>query len=160
MKLLLLMSLMMMCLGIEASKQTMKDIHSGCLKVLQACKHELNLPDHIITDFYHYWKEDYTLLNRDTGCAIICMAKKLDLIDASGKLHHGNAQEFAEKHGADNSMSSQLVQIVHGCEKQFEAVDDDCLRVLEIAKCFRTNIHQLDWAPTMDVIIEEVLTEI
>lgn len=56
--------------------------------------------DHIIADLFHYWKLDYTLLNRDTGCAIICMSKKLDLLDANGRMHHGNAKEFALKHGA------------------------------------------------------------
>lgn len=53
-----------------------------------------------MADMYNYWKEDYALLNRDFGCAIICMSKKLNLIDPEGNLHHGNAAEFAKKHGA------------------------------------------------------------
>ncbi|XP_013195995.2 general odorant-binding protein 1-like [Amyelois transitella] len=145
---------------IEASQETMKQITSGFFKTLETCKQELQLPDHIISDLYHYWKEDYTLLNRDTGCTILCMSKKLDMVDSEGKLHHGNTQEFALKHGAAGDVASKLVSLIHECEKQFEGIQDECLRVLEIAKCFRTDIAKLDWAPKMDVIISEVLTEI
>nr|QAT78216.1 pheromone-binding protein 3B [Plutella xylostella] len=143
----------------QGSKETMKDITSGFFKVLNECKHELNLPDHLVGDFYHYWRQEYALLDRDLGCAILCMSRKLELIDASGKLHHGNTQEFAEKHGADNSMASKLVEVLHACEKQHEGVTDDCQRALEVAKCFRSSVHELGWAPTIDVIIEEVLTD-
>nr|XP_053614543.1 general odorant-binding protein 1-like isoform X2 [Plodia interpunctella] len=84
----------------DASQETLKHITSGFLRTLDQCKHELQLPDHIVSDLYHYWREDYSLLNRDTGCAILCMSKKLDMVDSEGKLHHGNTREFAEKHGA------------------------------------------------------------
>nr|URZ86308.1 pheromone binding protein 3 [Grapholita funebrana] len=144
---------------IKSSSDAMKTITSGFLKVLEECKQELNLQGHVISDLYHYWKEDYSLLNRDTGCALICMSKKLDLIDASGKLHHGNTAEFAAKHGAASEVASKLVEILHACEKTHDAIEDECMRALEIAKCFRTDIHQLNWTPKMDVIVTEVLTE-
>uniref|UniRef100_A0A097BVQ0 Pheromone-binding protein 3 n=1 Tax=Spodoptera litura TaxID=69820 RepID=A0A097BVQ0_SPOLT len=144
----------------EPSKDPMKYIASGFVKVLEECKHELNMNDHLIADLFHYWKLEYTLLNRDTGCAIICMGKKLDLLDASGRMHHGNAQEFAKKHGAGDEVASQIVQIIHDCEKKHERDDDECLRVLEVAKCFRTGIHELNWQPNVEVIVSEVLTEI
>lgn len=63
---------------------------------------QLGLTDNILADLFHFWKLEYNLLNRDTGCLIVCMSKKLELIDANGKLHHGHAQEFAMKHGAGN----------------------------------------------------------
>ncbi|XP_053614542.1 general odorant-binding protein 1 [Plodia interpunctella] len=144
----------------DASQETLKHITSGFLRTLDQCKHELQLPDHIVSDLYHYWREDYSLLNRDTGCAILCMSKKLDMVDSEGKLHHGNTREFAEKHGAASDVASKLVSLLHECEKQFESIEDECMKVLEIAKCFRTDVRKLDWAPKMDVIISEVLTEI
>lgn len=61
---------------------------------------KLNLGDHIIQDFYNYWREEYDLVHAETGCAIMCMASKLDLITDDRKLHHGNAHEFAKSHGA------------------------------------------------------------
>nr|QLI62029.1 pheromone-binding protein 3 [Streltzoviella insularis] len=144
---------------IDSSAETMKNISSGFIKVLDECKQELNLGEHILNDFYHFWKEEYSLLNRETGCAIICMSKKLDLLDPDGNLHHGNAKEFAMKHGAEDEVASKLITLIHECEKQHTAVEDECLRKLEVAKCFRSGIHQLNWAPNMDVIVTEVLTE-
>ncbi|VVC97938.1 unnamed protein product [Leptidea sinapis] len=124
------------------------------------CLDKLNLPENILVDLYHFWKQDQELMKRDTGCAIACMSKKLDLVDPSGKLHHGNAQEFALKHGAAAEVATKLVTMVHECEKQHEVLDDVCLRALEIAKCFRGGIHELNWAPKMEVLVGEVLTEV
>ncbi|CAD0202892.1 unnamed protein product [Chrysodeixis includens] len=145
---------------IKTSRDAMKYITSGFVKVLEECKRELNMSDHIMADLYHYWKLDYSLLNRDTGCAIICMSKKLNLMDDNGRMHHGNAQEFALKHGAGDDIASKIVTIIHECEKKHERDDDECLRVLEVAKCFRTGISELDWTPKVEVIMGEVLTEI
>lgn len=60
----------------------------------------MDLPDSIDVDFKNFWKEDYEVTNRFTGCAVICLSAKLDLISPDGTLHHGNTQEFAKKHGA------------------------------------------------------------
>lgn len=51
-------------------------------------------------DFFNFWHEEYELVNRDLGCVLICMAQQLGLMDADKKFHHGNAQDFAQKHGA------------------------------------------------------------
>lgn len=59
-----------------------------------------NIEEHIMQDFFNFWKEDYALVNRELGCMVICMAQKLGLMDADMKMHHGNAHEFAQKHGA------------------------------------------------------------
>ncbi|KAJ8717551.1 hypothetical protein PYW07_005481 [Mythimna separata] len=155
-------ALVLMAVGVKEiapSKDAMKYITSGFVKVLEECKHELNMNDQIMADLYHFWKLDYALLSRDTGCAIICMSKKLDLMDANGRMHHGNAQEFALKHGAGDDVASKIVTIIHDCEKKFERDDDECLRVLEVAKCFRSGIHELDWQPKVEVIVTEVLTD-
>nr|AWV50437.1 pheromone binding protein 2 [Conopomorpha sinensis] len=142
------------------SSQAMKDITTGFTKGLDECKTELGLTEVVMKDLYNYWKEDYELLNRDVGCAIKCLSGKLNLLDPSGRLHHGNAADFAKAHGADDDVATKVVQIIHACEKPHDAIEDECTRVLEIAKCFRTEVHTLKWAPDMTVIIEEVLTEI
>lgn len=51
------------------------------------------------------------MMTRKTGCAIICMSKKLDLIDGDGKLHHGNAQAYALKHGAGMELAKHLIKL-------------------------------------------------
>nr|AAF16702.1 pheromone binding protein 3 [Manduca sexta] len=144
---------------IAPSSDAMRHIANGFLKVLDQCKHELGLTDQIVVDLYQFWKLQYALLNRDTGCAIICMSKKLDLLDSTGRMHHGNTQEFAVSHGATDEVASKVVVIIRDCEKQQEGEEDDCVRVLEVAKCFRTAIHELNWAPNMEVVVDELLTE-
>lgn len=57
-----------------------------------------------MVDLYNYWKEEYELLHRDVGCAIVCMSKKLNVLDAEGRLHHTNAEAFAKQHGASESI--------------------------------------------------------
>nr|AOG12882.1 pheromone binding protein [Eogystia hippophaecolus] len=145
---------------VNSSQDVMKNLSSGFGKVLEKCKNELNVGDHIMKDFYNYWREDYELVNKDMGCVIMCMATKLDLITDEMKMHHGKAHEFAKSHGADDTMAKQLVAIIHECENTHADIGDDCSRVLEISKCFRSKIHDLKWAPPMEVIIEEIMTEI
>ncbi|GBP25926.1 Pheromone-binding protein [Eumeta japonica] len=60
----------------------------------------LDLHEDAYNHLKNYWDEKFELVNRDFGCLIICMSKKLDLIDEDGKLHHGKAKEFATAHGA------------------------------------------------------------
>nr|QEI46783.1 pheromone-binding protein 2 [Galleria mellonella]UFQ90314.1 pheromone binding protein 2 [Galleria mellonella]WCC59932.1 pheromone binding protein 3 [Galleria mellonella] len=143
---------------VEPSREVLRYITTGFLKTLDDCKHELNLSDHIITDLYHYWKQEYDMLDKDVGCVILCMSKKLNLVDTSGRLHHGSAKDFAVQHGAAESVADKLVEMLHECEKQSLTIEDSCVRTLEVAKCFRTNIRDLDWSPKVDVIVSEILT--
>ncbi|XP_045778006.1 general odorant-binding protein 1-like [Maniola jurtina] len=145
---------------VRASKEVMKKLATGFSKALDDCKKELGLGEHIMQDFYNYWKEDYELLNRDTGCAIMCMATKFDLISEDMSLHHKNAHEFAKTHGADDDLAQQLVTMLHECEKSYSDISDGCMKTLEISKCFRTKIHNLKWAPSMEEILEELMTEV
>lgn len=55
-------------------------------------------------DFMNFWREEYELVNRELGCAISCIAAKLDLLTEDLRMHHDNAREFAIKHGAGKSI--------------------------------------------------------
>nr|QJZ31461.1 pheromone binding protein 1 [Phauda flammans] len=144
---------------VQGSQDIMKDLTIQFGKALSTCKKELDLPDTIMADFKNFWNDGYELSNRFTGCAIMCLSSKLDLLDPEGKLHHGNAQEFAMKHGADATMAKQLTDLIHNCEKSITPTEDDCINVLEVAKCFKAEIHKLNWAPNMDLIVGELLAE-
>nr|AKA27976.1 pheromone binding protein 2 [Atrijuglans hetaohei] len=152
-----LLSTMTQVLG---SQEIMKKLTLGFSKALDQCKKEMNIQDHIMQDFYNFWREEYSLVNREMGCAMLCLASKLDLVTDDNKLHHTNAREFAKSHGADDDLAKQLIDMIHECEKVHEGIQDDCVKVLEIAKCFRTKIHDLKWAPSMETVLEEVMTEI
>ncbi|CAK1550282.1 unnamed protein product [Leptosia nina] len=148
------------CSQVMASQEVMKQLTTGFTKAMEECKKELNLGNHIIQDFINYWREEYELINRDTGCAIMCMASKHDLITEDMKLHHGKAHEFAKSHGADDDVAKQLVTMIHECENAQQDNSDDCMKTLEIAKCFRRKIHDLKWAPSMETILEEIMADI
>nr|AFD34176.1 pheromone binding protein 1 [Argyresthia conjugella] len=144
----------------SASQEVMKKLTAQFSTALDACKKELNIQDHILQDFYNFWREDYALVNREMGCVIMCMAVQLDLITEDLKMHHGKAHEFAKTHGADDELAKQLVSMIHECEKLHSGQGtDECATTLEIAKCFRSKIHDLKWAPSMEVVLEEVMTE-
>nr|AHZ89398.1 pheromone-binding protein 2 [Grapholita molesta] len=159
-RMLLAVFVLSVCVNrVTPSADIMKKLTTGFATALDKCKNELNVQENVMQDCYNFWREDYELLNRDTGCVILCMALKFDLIDEDAKLHHKNAHEFAKTHGADDDLAKQLVAMIHDCEKQ-NSDADDCIRTLGIAKCFRTKIHGLKWAPSMETVLEEVMTEV
>lgn len=59
---------------------------------------------------------------------------------------------------SDDDTAKQLVSIFRECESAPTTEDDPCLRALEFSKCFRSRIHELKWAPSMEVVLEEVMT--
>nr|AAS49922.1 pheromone binding protein 1 precursor [Sesamia nonagrioides] len=146
--------------SVMSSKELVSKMSSGFSKVLDQCKAELNVGEHIMQDMYNFWREEYELVNRDLGCMVMCMASKLDLVGDDQKMHHGKAEEFAKSHGADDELAKQLVGIIHACETQHQAIEDPCSRTLEVAKCFRSKMHELKWAPPMEVAIEEIMTAV
>nr|QRF70942.1 pheromone binding protein [Semiothisa cinerearia] len=146
--------------SVDCSQNVMQEMTLNFGKALSECKKELSLPDTVFEDFYNFWKEGYELKHRQTGCAIHCLSSKLDLVDPDGNLHHGNAHEFARKHGADATMAQTLVDTIHSCEKSTPDNSDICLKILDVAKCFKVEIHKMNWAPNMDVVIGEVLAEL
>nr|AGS46557.1 pheromone binding protein 1 [Maruca vitrata] len=161
MELVVKIALMLVAIaGVESSQNVMHKMTVNFAKALEYCKKELNLPDVMNQEFYNFWKEEHELTNRLVGCALICMSTKLDLVDPEGNMHHGNAQEYAKKHGADDALAKQLVDLVHGCEKSAAKGDDECERALNIARCFKAEIHKLKWAPDPEVVLAEILSEV
>nr|WQS23350.1 odorant-binding protein 8 [Diaphania glauculalis] len=112
-----------------------------------------------MTDLYHLWKEEYDQVSRNAGCILNCMTKELNLFDGEGRVHHGNAKDFVLSNGGDEKVANQMVSLVHDCEKQQEAEADECEHALKLAKCIRTGIRQVQWAPKMEVVITEIVEE-
>nr|AAS55551.2 pheromone binding protein 2 [Spodoptera exigua] len=150
-----------MLVVVQASQDVMKNLAINFAKPLDDCKKEMDLPDSVTTDFYNFWKEGYELTNRQTGCAILCLSSKLEILDQELNLHHGRAQEFAMKHGADETMAKQIVDMIHTCAQSTpDVAADPCMKTLNVAKCFKLKIHELNWAPSMELIVGEVLAEV
>nr|ALC76551.1 pheromone binding protein 3 [Conogethes punctiferalis] len=144
---------------VEMSSDGMKQLTTGFLKVLGACKTELGLSDGILSDMYHLWKEEYEQVSRDSGCMFSCMSKKLDILDGDGKIHHDHTKEYVLSNGGGEDLARQLINVAHDCEKQQESLEDECDRMLEIAKCLRRNIKDIQWTPKVEVIITEIVAD-
>ncbi|CAD0202890.1 unnamed protein product [Chrysodeixis includens] len=155
-----LLCVALMANGVMSSKELLSKMSTGFNKVVDGCKSELKVGDHIMQDMYNFWREEYELVNRELGCMILCMAGKLGLLGDDQKLHHVNAADFAKSHGADDDTAKQLVTIIHDCEKANEALDEACSRALEVSKCFKTKIHELNWAPSFEVMMQEVMSAV
>nr|AAC05701.2 pheromone binding protein 2 precursor [Mamestra brassicae] len=158
---LALVAIASLFITVECSQEIMKNLSMNFAKPLEDCKKEMDLPDSVTTDFYNFWKEGYEFTNRQTGCAILCLSSKLELLDQELKLHHGKAQEFAQKHGADEAMAKQLVDLIHGCTQSTpDVAADPCMKALNVAMCSKTKVHELNWAPSVELIVGEVLAEV
>nr|AQU15093.1 pheromone binding protein 2 [Ectropis obliqua]QJI08331.1 pheromone binding protein 2b [Ectropis obliqua] len=156
---LLLVLVISVITRVQSSQDVMKSLTLNFGKPMEVCKKELDLPDAVTKEFLNFWREGYEVKNRLTGCAIICMSEKLELLDEGLKLHHGNAKEFAKKHGADDGMAQQLVDMIHSCMESTPPNTDPCLKTVDVAMCFKLKIHDLSWNPDPDLIIAEVLAE-
>ncbi|XP_026737653.1 general odorant-binding protein 1-like [Trichoplusia ni] len=141
-----------------ASKVLMTKMTTGFTEVVDQCRKELNLGESVLQDMYYFWREEYQLLDRNFGCLVLCMSEKLDLVGDDKRLHHGRTAEFAKTHGASDDIAQKLVTMLHECEKVYHETEDQCVRVLDVSKCFKTKIHELNWAPNMENLMEEVMT--
>nr|URZ86306.1 pheromone binding protein 1.2 [Grapholita funebrana] len=143
----------------DASKEVLHKMSNHFKEALDDCKKELNLPESIQRDFDMFWHDEYVVTNRETGCAIMCLSHKLEIVDPDLSLQHGNAKDFAMKHGADETLATELVAIINKCGEG--AYDDDrCTMVLNWANCFKAEIHKKGMAPPVDVVIGELVAEV
>lgn len=50
----------------------------------------------IMEEFKHFWHEDFEVVHRELGCAIICMSNKYTLLDDDARLHHDNMEDYVK----------------------------------------------------------------
>nr|CAJ2313466.1 Pheromone-binding protein [Metisa plana] len=144
---------------VDSSQELIKDLLIGFTKTLDECINEMGYPQSVKQDFYDFWKPDHEVTDNRFGCTIICISTKLDLLDPYGRLHHGNAHDFVTKHGASDDQAKQLVSLVHECDTEHKDVSGECTRMVMVSKCFKAKIHDLDWAPSVEIILAEILAD-
>nr|AGJ83350.1 pheromone binding protein 1 [Dendrolimus houi] len=140
---------------VDSSQDVMKELSVRFGESMNLCIKEMDLPD-VSADFFNYWKEDYVITRRETGCLFSCLAKKVHMQHPDGLVHKDNTHNFATKHGADDEMAAQLVEVIHSCENSISE-SDDCIRVLGIANCFKKEMHKLNWAPSAELVTQELM---
>nr|ADK66921.1 pheromone binding protein 1 [Chilo suppressalis] len=160
---MMLKLVVVMCLTmtvvVDSSQTVMKSMTKNFLKAYEVCAKEYSLKEGTAGILIGFWKDDFSTTSRDVGCAILCLSTKLDLIDPEGKLHHGKATEFAMQHGSGEEMAKKLVEILHNCEQTVTPNEDKCMRALDIAMCFKKELHTLGWAPDPELLFEELIAE-
>ncbi|CAG9796001.1 unnamed protein product [Diatraea saccharalis] len=156
---LVVMVFLMMNVMVDSSQTVMKSMTKNFLKAYEVCLKEYNIREGTTNQILSFWKEDFTTSSRDVGCAIYCLSTKLDLIDPEGKLHHGNAANFAMKHGSGEEMAKKIVEFLHSCEQSTPANEDKCMHALDIAMCFKKEVHAVGWAPDPEVLFDEIIAE-
>lgn len=65
--------------------------------------------------------------------------------------------KFEYVYYTEEKVAAQLLSLAHECEKKQEGIEDECERTLEVAKCFRRDVKQIDWVPKMEVLMTEVI---
>nr|UYL69203.1 pheromone binding protein 1 [Agriphila aeneociliella] len=149
-----------MSVSVDSSQTVVKSMTKYFFKAYEVCTKEYNIKEGTLGQIFNFWREDFTTNSRDIGCTIYCLSTKLDLLDPEGKLHHGNAAEFAMQHGSDEATAKKLVEILHTCEQTTPPNDDKCMKALDVAFCFKKELHRLDWAPDSEVLFEEIIAEL
>nr|AWV50438.1 pheromone binding protein 3 [Conopomorpha sinensis] len=145
--------------GVQATQEMMEVLTKKYMNAISECKKEMEIADSELIEFINFWRSEEKLVNRHIGCVMMCLSTKLDLVDPSGNLHHGNAREFGKKHGADDELITKLIDMIHSCEKAAPPNNGMCMNILNVANCFRGKIHNLKWAPDIEILIGEVLSE-
>nr|QEL50338.1 pheromone binding protein 2 [Maruca vitrata]QEL50345.1 pheromone binding protein 2 [Maruca vitrata] len=152
--------MVMMTVTVESSQVLLKDMTKNFLKAYEQCQQELKLPDSTAKELMYFWKEGYEVKSREAGCTILCLSKKLEILDPEGKLHKGKTADFIKQHGSDDETANKVIDILHTCEANVTPNEDHCLLALDVALCFKNEIHKLNWAPDPEVIFEELMAEL
>nr|BAG71419.1 pheromone binding protein [Diaphania indica] len=156
---LITVAVVMMSVKVDLSQTLLKDMTKNFLKAYEQCQQELSLPESTAKELMFFWKDGYEVSSREAGCTILCLSKKMDLIDPEGKLHKGKSADFVKQHGTDDETANKVVDILHTCESNAAPNDDHCMVALAVALCFKKEIHNLNWAPDPEVILEELMAE-
>ncbi|XP_013195991.2 general odorant-binding protein 1 [Amyelois transitella] len=137
----------------------MKDVTLGFGEALEHCREESQLTPEKMEEFFHFWREDFKFEHRELGCAIHCMSKYFNLLTDASRMHHENTHKFITSFPNGEVLASQMVQMIHTCEKQFDSEPDNCWRILRVAECFKKSCQDKGIAPTMEMLLAEFIME-
>nr|AYP30821.1 OBP22 [Corythucha ciliata] len=125
-------------------------------KTLEECREESGLSSDIMEEFHHFWNEEFEVVHRELGCAIICMSNKFSLLKEDQRMHHMNMHDYIKSFPNGEILSELMVDMIHNCEKPNDDIEDDCVRVVKTAACFKEESKKKGIAPEM-AMIEAVL---
>lgn len=47
-------------------------------------------------EFKQFWHEDFEVVHRELGCALICMSNKFMLMKEDSRIHHDNMDSYVK----------------------------------------------------------------
>nr|AGJ71277.1 general odorant-binding protein 2 [Dendrolimus tabulaeformis]AGJ83352.1 general odorant-binding protein 2 [Dendrolimus punctatus]ARO70497.1 General Odorant Binding Protein 2-2 [Dendrolimus punctatus] len=137
---------------VVGTAEVMSHVTAHFGKALQECRDESGLSPEILEEFQHFWSEDFEVVHRELGCAIICMSNKFSLLQEDTRMHHVNMHDYVKSFPNGQVLSEKLVQLIHNCEKQYDSITDDCERVVKVAACFKVDAKKEGIAPEVAMI--------
>ncbi|XP_026739044.1 general odorant-binding protein 2 [Trichoplusia ni] len=138
--------------SVMGTAEVMSHVTAHFGKALEECRDESGLSPEILEEFQHFWREDFEVVHRELGCAIICMSNKFSLLQDDSRMHHVNMHDYVKSFPNGHMLSETLVTLIHNCEKQYDSLTDDCDRVVKVAACFKVDAKKEGIAPEVAMI--------
>ncbi|KAG6450958.1 general odorant-binding protein 2 [Manduca sexta] len=138
--------------SVMGTAEVMSHVTAHFGKALEECREESGLPVEVMDEFKHFWREDFEVVHRELGCAIICMSNKFELLQDDTRIHHVNMHDYIKSFPNGQVLSEKMVQLIHNCEKQYDDIADDCDRVVKVAACFKKDAKKEGIAPEVAMI--------
>nr|Q17075.1 RecName: Full=General odorant-binding protein 2; Short=GOBP 2; AltName: Full=APR-10; AltName: Full=Pheromone-binding protein 10; Flags: Precursor [Antheraea pernyi]CAA65575.1 general odorant binding protein 2 [Antheraea pernyi]prf//1713294A pheromone receptor-like protein [Antheraea pernyi] len=149
---LLLMYIAIVIDSVIGTAEVMSHVTAHFGKALEECRDESGLSPEILNEFKHFWSEDFDVVHRELGCAIICMSNKFSLLKDDTRIHHVNMHDYVKSFPNGEVLSAKMVNLIHNCEKQYDDITDECDRVVKVAACFKVDAKKEGIAPEVAMI--------
>ncbi|XP_013136922.1 PREDICTED: general odorant-binding protein 2-like [Papilio polytes] len=129
-------------------------------QMLEDCREESGLTVDMMAAFAHYWSDEFptSSVQREFGCALICMAHKFSLLKDDVRMHRVNMDDYIRSFPDGELLSDKMIDMIHECERQHDAMEDDCDRIMNISLCFRRAALRDGIAPSL-AMVEAVLDQ-
>ncbi|XP_050352728.1 general odorant-binding protein 2-like [Nymphalis io] len=137
---------------VKSTAEVMSHVTAHFGKSLEECREESGLTAEVLEEFKHFWSEDFEVVHRELGCALICMSNKFSLMEDDARMHHVNMHDYVKSFPQGDLLSEKMVQLIHNCEKQYDDIKDDCDRVVKVAACFKKSCKKEGIAPEVAMI--------
>ncbi|KAI8420554.1 hypothetical protein MSG28_009015 [Choristoneura fumiferana] len=137
---------------VAGTAEIMSHVTAHFGKALAECREESGLSPAVLEEFQHFWREDFEVVHRELGCAILCMSNKFSLMQDDARMHHENMHDYVKKFPQGEVLSAKMVELIHNCEKQYDDIKDDCDRVVKVAACFKVDAKKAGIAPEVAMI--------
>nr|AEZ52491.1 general odorant binding protein [Orthaga achatina] len=138
--------------SVRGDAEVMSHVTAHFGKALEECRQESGLSTEIMEEFKHFWSEDFEVVHRELGCAIICMSNKFSLLQDDTRIHHVNMNDYVKNFPNGEILAQKMVDLIHNCEKQYDDITDECSRVVKVAACFKVDAKRDGIAPEVTMI--------